>query len=76
MSNIEIGLLIERLYTFPDPKNPVIIVAGIRLSGGILVVKSESSLWGAAVVEEAAETVNLRRKLEVGLEKPRATIRE
>lgn len=76
MSNIEIGLFIERLYTFPDPKNPVIIVAGIRLSGGILVVKSESSLWGAAVVEEAAETVNLRRKLEVGLEKPRATIRE
>lgn len=47
--------------TFPEPKNPVIMVAGIRLSGGILVETSEVSPWdvGAAV----DETVNLRKLL-------------
>lgn len=44
-----------RSKTFPDPRNPVIIVAGMRLSGGILVRTSAVSLWVAA-----ADTVNGR----------------
>lgn len=47
-------------YTFPEPKNPVIIVAGILSSGGILVKTSESSLCGVDVVD--AEAVNLQEK--------------
>ena len=50
----------------PEPRNPVIIVAGIRLSGGILVVTSESSVCGGADAEAEAETEeNFRSRLEL-----------
>ena len=45
----------------PEPKKPVIMVAGMRLSGGILVETSESSLCG--VVVAVADTENRRQRL-------------
>lgn len=55
------------MKTLPEPRNPVIIVAGIRLSGGILVVvTSESSVCGGADAEAEAETEeNFRSRLEL-----------
>jgi hypothetical protein len=50
--------------TFPEPRNPVIIVAGIRSSGGIFVETSEPSLCG--VVVAVAAIVN-RREPPLGL---------
>jgi len=47
--------------TLPEPKKPVIIVAEMRLSGGILVVKPESSVWGAEEVVSMEETEKRRR---------------
>lgn len=44
--------------TLPEPRKPVMIVAGMRLSGGIMVETSEPSVWGGDVVVEA--TVNGR----------------
>lgn len=41
-------------HTFPEPKKPVIMVAGILLSGGILVTTPESSVSAAEVAAEAA----------------------
>jgi hypothetical protein len=58
---------------FPEPKKPVIMVAGILSSGGILVVTSEPSLCD--VVVAVAATVKLRELL-LGLEKSTATNRE
>lgn len=49
---------------FPDPKNPVIIVAGTRLSGGILVVTS--SVSGSAAVDEAAAVNRRSLRFELG----------
>lgn len=43
--------------TFPEPKKPVIIVAGIRLSGGICVKTSEPSLCGGEAVVAATENL-------------------
>ena len=59
----------KMLCTFPEPKKPVIMVAGILLSGGIFVVTSELSLWDVVAAEEA--TVSLREPL-FGLRKSRA----
>ena len=54
------------MKTLPEPRNPVIIVAGIRLSGGILVVTSESSVCVGADAEAEAETEeNFRSRLEL-----------
>lgn len=61
--------------TFPEPRNPVIMVAGTRLSGGILVETSEPSLCGVVVAEAEAATVN-RREQPLGLEKSTAMILE
>ena len=58
----------SKARTFPEPKNPVIIVAGIRLSGGIFVDTSElSSCDVGAVAEEAAAAANLLTEPFVGL---------
>ena len=54
--------------TFPEPKNPVMMVAGIRSSGGIFVSTSEPSLC----VVWAATAENRRRSL-WGLEETPAT---
>jgi len=45
-----------RALTLPEPRKPVMMVAGMRLSGGIIVSTPEHSS-----VVEAADAANLRR---------------
>ena len=45
-----------RVLTLPEPRKPVMMVAGMRLSGGIIVSTPEHSS-----VVEAADAANLRR---------------
>jgi len=45
----------------PEPRKPVMMVAGMRLSGGMTVEASDSSDWGGAAV--VAATVKRRAGL-------------
>jgi len=51
-------LSLFRAQTLPEPRKPVMIVAGMRLSGGMSVSTPEHS---SASVVEAADATNRRR---------------